>query len=194
MKKLLRIGFDVDEVLSKTVDGFLRFVEERFGFSISFSDFVNYDFNEMVFCEDPEKNSLIVSGFRELAKKPDFFLGLKPYEETVNLIADLKSQGHDISLVTNRPGSLSLATSLWLDGYKVFRDNLSLLGHDEEKGPVVKGLELDAFVDDYHKNLYSIREKHPECQLFLLNRPWNKKCNDFCRISNCREMLLHLNL
>jgi len=82
---------------------------------------------------------------------------------------------HRLYFITTRPpteGSpIEIQSAGWLAGR--FALNYPTVIVADNKGPVAKGLALDAFIDDKPENLTDIHEYSPSTKLYLRDQAWN---------------------
>jgi uncharacterized HAD superfamily protein len=209
----MKIGFDIDEVLYRTIDELLIYLKEEFGVTRSLNAFKNYSFYENNFHSNAEKSYEIADKLHEYVHIETPYLNGKPYEEGVKAIQRLKRAGHSIHLITAREKAFKKITVKWLRKYKVHYDTLHVIGKTREeekaeektkaygryvdKGALGRLLNLDCYIDDFEGNLESMIQykKRWRKGLILLDRPWNHDYIDgskFKRMYTWEEILRHL--
>jgi uncharacterized HAD superfamily protein len=91
--------------------------------------------------------------------------------ERLNLMS---RAGDDIYFITSRPGKLSkFLTEMWLKFHGMDAPTVLVTSN---KGPVVKGLGLDVFVDDKPENNYEVIQAtgYGEVRVYLIDAPYNQ--------------------
>lgn len=183
----MRIGFDVDGVLSQFNDPFIALIKERTGIQLppesdSYPDTWNYDLAGGVSTEQHREL------WNEVAKSYNFFLRLKPYPEAVGLMQKLSAIEtlHDLYFITSRPGgSAKFQSEAWL--LKFFTLPTVLISSN--KGPVVRGLNLDLFVDDKPENCNEVAEAtEGKCLVLMPERPWNRNIIVDARVKRVKNL------
>jgi len=171
----MNFGFDLDEVIAKTAHMAVGHLNAVCNCNYGIEIFKSFQFNENIFSEDKEEQQLVVDTLVWAVFDKKMMASVKPYEDAVRVINDLKRQGHKIFIITKRPKELTGMTSRWLHSHKVGFDKLVLTGL-ESKGSFAKRLQLDCFVDDLEENLYDmyIAKRRWNKGLILMTRPWNE--------------------
>jgi len=107
--------------------------------------------------------------------------------EALALLRTLKAEGHNVYFITNRMGQHAKnQTEWWLMHHGGFPSPTVCLA--EKKGPLAVGLDLDVFIDDKPENCLDVFEARtvksktfsPDrhlCQVFLVDRPYNRAAN-----------------
>ena len=80
-----------------------------------------------------------------------------------------------VVFITNRKDGKGLPVDLqsakWLeDTCNIYHANVIL---SDDKGPVVKGLKLDYYIDDRDKNVLEVLQAAPNCKTYMCKWPWN---------------------
>jgi len=209
----MKIGFDIDEVIYRTIDEILIYLKEGLGVTRSLNSFKKYSFYDNSFHSNEEKSFEIANKLHDYVHIEAPYCNGKPYEDSVKAIQKLKKAGHSIHLITARERTLKKITVKWLRENKIPYNTLHVIGktREEEKaeektkpygGYVDKGslgrlLNLDCYIDDYIGNLESMIQykKRWRKGLILLDRPWNRDYIDgskFMRMYKWEEILRHL--
>ncbi len=181
----MKIGIDVDGVLYDFVSAFRETAQRKF----SMRDFPTFssdwDFSNWGLTPDEYK-----SLWTKIRGSLDWFLeNERPYPfaiESLNLLRD-----HELSFITTRCST---------QGDPVLRQTqlqINKLGVEfptvivrSDKGPVVSGLALDFYIDDYVENLYRVEMCSPSTKLFLVNQTYNKDLivpDSWTRVNSLKE-------
>lgn len=94
-------------------------------------------------------------------------------KDTLARALDMRYYGHNIYFITARPGNFSkLLTENWLkeNGFKFVPTVLITA----DKGPIARGLALDAFIDDRPENCSEVLEASHKTRVFLVDAPYNR--------------------
>lgn len=193
----MNFGFDLDEVIAKTAHMAVGHFNDVFDCNYGIEIFKSFQFDENVFSEDKAEQLAAVETLVWAVFDKKMMASVKPYEDAVRVINDLKRQGHKIFIITKRPKELTGMTSRWLHDHKISFDKLVLTGL-EGKGSFAKRLQLDCFVDDLEENLLDLYKSQPRWNkgLMLLTRPWNVKDyidkSKFIRVENWQEIMRNI--
>ena len=167
MTQPLKIGIDVDGVVYDFVSAFRELAKKTFGREFpSFSS--SWDFTNWGLTPDEYKTL-----WSRVRSSLDWFLeSERPYSFSVESFSRLKDQ--ELYFITTRSST---------QGEPILRQTqlqLNRLGIEfptvvvrSDKGPVVAGLGLDYYIDDYVENLKRVEECSPNTKLFLVNQTYN---------------------
>ena len=176
----MRIGIDIDDVITKTGQVFYEKINERFGLNIDFAKVPYYGWVD----EQVMKN-----GFR-----PEEYYGFltqlqtsSPYHENLGLrrgfqkiVKDLYKGGHIIYLISNRHVLILPYTTVWLKKLGVLPYvsgvlHNSYMIHPFEKFKIreAKRLKIDVFLEDALDFALPLAEN--KINVILFDRPWNQK-------------------
>lgn len=194
----MRLGFDVDGVISDTVDKTVEIFNERFNRTLSNDDIKSFKLIENVYDEDPEKSQEYAIKFIECINDPIVQSECLPYNDAAIALRKLKSLGHSIHIVTARPKDNYDITVKWFRTNKIPYDTMHLTDK-EDKGTFGRLLDLDMYVDDFLDNLKSMLEFKNKWRkgLLLLDRTWNSgyiDVNKFKRVYNWEEIIRHIGI
>ncbi len=168
----LRIGIDVDDVLTESLPAYLEAFRRRFGRQVKIEDAAWEIFRR--FPDIPEAE--MVSFFRDLDCSD--FLGTRPvYPEAVEAIRRLVTTGHRLFVVTGRLVQHREPTRRLLEQAGILHCFEDLVHRDREvteeyKSRVVRERQLDLLIDDeLHVAVAAARIPVP---VLLFDRPWNQ--------------------
>ena len=173
METHLRLGIDLDGVLSSFNEAFIPFVKERTGVELpplseNYPDTWNYHTDAGV---TPAQDAEL---WKAISESFNFWLRLKPLPESVELLkklAVLETQ-HDYYFITSRPGATAkFQSEAWL--VKWFTLPTVLIA--KAKGPIAKSLKLDLFIDDKPENCNEVVDATDgKCIVLMPERPYNR--------------------
>ena len=100
----------------------------------------------------------------------DFWFNLAPLSPEINLHA--LANNDEVYFITTRVGKhVKHQTEQWLKEIHNVLNPTVLISAD--KGAVARGLELDVFIDDRDKNLWSVKGARKQTQCYVLDYPYN---------------------
>lgn len=198
----MRIGIDIDGVLARFDQGYARLLIRETGHFLDIENpnwpsewhwdrtFLNQHF-------DAKEAKKIENKVWDEQIKPTTFWGtLGEYPgvlESMDRLRLATYAGVDAYFITSRVGHLvKFYTEMWL-GLHGVRNPTVLIAHN--KGPVIQGLELDAFIDDKPENIRDAVQHRPKIRAYLVDRPYNrdseilKDWDHYTRIEGIGEML-----
>lgn len=92
--------------------------------------------------------------------------------ETLARINELAKAGHNIYFVTHRMGvEAKQQTERWLYKYGINYPTVLLSG---DKLPLIKSLEVDAFIDDKPSTVNTVAVDNPQRRTFVKDAPYNR--------------------
>ena len=117
---------------------------------------------------------------------PDVLLS---YEETPGAIDTINGwidEGHEVTIITGRPGSAYDASREWLDRHGLERVKLYCL-NKYGRDSFIKNSEFNLELEDYYKmhfdcavedspKAFKFFEHLPELKVMVMDRPWNRDC------------------
>lgn len=173
----MRIGVDLDGVISDFVSTFIRVVDEKYGVKLDPSQIYVHDLFLVLGITEDDALSLILE---TLSRDLDVFEGAR------EALVQLKTN-HEIIIITARPAQTYEMTKKWLEQKNIPHDKLHYL---VEGNKHQKELGLDVFVDDHLKEI--IRFYGKAKKLIIFDHPWNKSLNVlrlFERAKNWNEVV-----
>jgi uncharacterized HAD superfamily protein len=148
-------------------------------------DGVLYDWHTAVYNYLKNTNKNFTASFRELwtapyanitekdweyfANLPTLYAVMIPKKTILAMLNTLNDAGHTLYYITNRTDDLERVTRKYLDDYK-FPQAFNLI-HTDDKGMVVRTLEIDVIVEDKTENLESLAGL---CRTIGIERIWNE--------------------
>ncbi len=186
----MRIGFDLDEVVVDLTNPLAELTNKHYNLKLSQESFRIYNFKTNIYTGNPKINKEIIEFLIQYANDAEFQFKSKPYVGSVETINYLKGLGHTIYFITSRPVENTNLTEEWLRKYNIPYDELIVLGHGVEKGPIGKSNRLDFFLDDRISHLESMLKykRNWSVGLFIIDRPWNRYSEEFNRVYDWSEI------
>lgn len=185
------IGIDIDEVLSDTVVGFLKFFNNKHGTKHTYDEITDYSFTKSLNISPDEEKANLMEFF---ASK--YFVDIEPITGSVEAIQKL-SRTNELFAISSRPPVLMSLTNFWLDKYfkGCFREVILTDSHFDSsitKSKVCIEKHLDYFVEDVMK--YAEDCASVGVTVFLLDKPWNRieTGNNVIRVKDWLEILSKL--
>jgi uncharacterized protein len=194
---VMRLGFDIDEVVVDLTNKMVAYVKDRYGIEISKEIFRDYCLDNCKIVDDEAFDKDIKKEMLRLFNDPDFSTRLNLLLVLKSVYVSLKEQGHKLYYITKRPKQNQPSTFKWFRKNGIPFDDLLLLGKDSEKGPFGVKLRLDMFVDDLELHLNSLwsYKKNWAKGLLLMDRPWNNTSVDgskFIRVHTWDDIHRHV--
>ncbi len=171
----MRIGIDLDEVVADSLTGIIAFHNKKYGTTLKKEDFHSYDFWE-TWGGTPEEAAEKVYEFfaTDQLATVDHIAG------SMEALAELKKQGHNLYIITGRSDDLVRETEEWVETKfpKVFSGihfaNLYTFdGRACLKSELCKELNIDILIDDQPANVYDCATKG--IRVFLFDQAWNRE-------------------
>ena len=177
----MKIGIDIDGVISDFVTSFRVVVKERYGIEFGYEDIREHDLYKVLGISEKEALELIIATF-------DYDINTQP--DAVDCIKKLK-KNHEIIIVTARPKITEEITKKWLKEKGIAYDKLIFITEGNKHQAVNEG--FDVIIDDHLKEIIRWFEKVP--LVLIYNHPWNKSLNiknNFERVFNWKNILERL--
>lgn len=188
--KQLRVGLDVDGVIMDFVSAFReeaqKLFDRKFPKFSSDWEFGNWNLSK----EEWDKL------WGSVRNSHNWFYNEKPInKKTVEYVKRLDSIS-ELCFITNRMPTQGASVLQQTQGQLFYLDiDYPTVLVRRDKGPVVAGLELDVFVDDYVVNLLRAEECSPNTKLFLVNQTYNENLEipgTWTRVDSLKEVLKYV--
>jgi uncharacterized HAD superfamily protein len=186
----MKIGIDLDDVVTWWVPHFIKFYNNKTGSNLKFEDWKHYRFEKLIGMSKDEVrpliNEFVDSSFHDEIELVD---GAKQALEKL-------SGPYEISFITARPLRYAERTRELLSRYHLKIPLINCRNKDDSfinKGEICSRLDVGLFIDDSREYALTIAEKG--IQVFLFNRPWNQENSlpeNITRIYSWNEALKEL--
>lgn len=160
----MRIGIDLDGVVANFTQGWMDFYNREFNAGLvaedskDWGDLVNLThFNDI---EEFWKWSSDLNGH-------SVFWHLEPFPGAVEAIQDMAADGHEIVIITTKPGFAVDDTYEWIERNQIPSEEIHIL---EDKWLV----DCDVYLDDGPHVLPGLVEYRPQRTVCRYVRPWNR--------------------
>lgn len=192
---MIKIGVDIDNVVSNSYPAYLERFNTRFNTNIRFEEIKEFYFLERYIENNIVSNSVEMINFvDEMLLDRDFHLTIKPVDESKRIIADWIKKGFQIHYITLRPVEVLDMTRDWLKKHGFYVKGVKLDLYDHTKGfesdvmykkEVADKYKLDVFIED-SLDIAQVME----IPVFLLDKPWNqgKLKQNITRVSSWNEI------
>lgn len=192
--QLMKIAFDIDDVLADFMPSLLNFVSPILHKQFSESEMTYKEHYGEIWGVDLKTAVEIVGNFY----KSIDFRNIKSNPDASILINDLLKRNVEIIALTSRPDFIKGITLTWLEEKfpGVFTENNTYFtsrfyGEKHSKGEICKQLQVDYLIEDDVKHVYSCIENN--IKVIVLNKPWNERIdnthNGIIRVSSLQEIL-----
>lgn len=169
----MKIGIDIDEVLSCFVDGINDFHNRVYGTNLKFEDHISWDL-EKVFGGSKERAVKVVHDFYDTGGYRNLMVK-KGAQEAVNAL----SKNHMLVALTSRPEFMKGTTLDWLNknfnkdiNETIFGNQYSSPSESVDKSVLCLKFGINVLLDDHPNSSLKCAEKG--IKVFLFDRPWNK--------------------
>lgn len=174
MKKL-KIGIDIDNVISDSYTAYLERFNQEFKVNIQYEELTDFYYLEKRSGIELREVNLFLD---RVLQDEKFQLSHKPYVDAVKVVQKWLKQGFSIHYITVRPTFTEKATSDWLRKHDFLGKGVTLDLYDTEgvyktgveyKCALAKKLKLDIFIEDAVEIVKALT-----VPVLLLDRPWNR--------------------
>lgn len=159
----MKIGIDIDGVISDFVTTFRKVVKDKYGIEFAYEDITQHDLYKVLGIDKDEAKQLIYETF-------DHDLGFQA--GAIEGIKELHKH-HEIVLVTARTVKKRELTERWLSKHAIQYHKLVFLEEGSKHSLENEG--FDAIIDDHLEEIVNWMGKIPLVLVF--NHPWNKSVN-----------------
>ena len=177
----MKIYVDFDDCLCETARHFSGLVKEMFGKDVPYENMKDFNLQKTFSLTDAQFEEMMIK-----AHSPEVLLS---YEETPGAIETVNSwinEGHDVSVITGRPGSAYEPSREWLDRHDLKRVRLYCL-NKYGRDSFIKNSDFSLEVKDYYRmrfdyaiedspSAFRFFEHLPELSVMVYDRPWNREC------------------
>lgn len=169
----MKIGIDLDEILSQSTLAFIKFHNEIYGTNIKIENKKTYSWSELI----NESGDVYEKKIHEFFTS-SYGKNIKPIKDARNVLEKLKSNNR-LYIITARSNNVRKETEEWIEKhyYNIFSniyftDQWFKNGIETTKGTICNILGIDIFIED---NLeYALECVAPNRIVYLLDYPWNQ--------------------
>ncbi|MFH1711483.1 MAG: hypothetical protein ABH840_04185 [Nanoarchaeota archaeon] len=179
----MKIGIDVDDVLTETFKKFLKVYNERYSKNFEFENLSSFYLWDVLDISKEEAFNLVDEIMEE---------ELEVVEGAVEGVVGLK-ETHEVFIITSRPERHIKITEDFIKKYfgdlKIFYSK-GVHGGEKTKAEICKELGIDFFVEDC--DMYALDCAEKGIKVLLLDKPWNKSAvesNNLIRVKNWGEVM-----
>lgn len=193
----MKVYIDFDDVICETARTFIILARDLFNIDLPYQEFQFFNMQQSFGLNEEQYKILMAAGHTKEA--------LLSYEETENACKTINKwvdKGHEVSIITGRPGEAYESSRQWLDEHGLKRlplfcvDKYSREGFFQMASYTMSLEELYSIPFDFAIEDSPASIKHVlhfnNCHIAIFNRPWNEKtalpnemferCNDWLEI------------
>lgn len=170
----MKIGIDIDNVISDSSPEYLKKFNDKFNTEVKYTEIRSYFFTS----KDTGVEEVRISEFFDnLLIDEEFQVNIPPYPEALTVIRKWINEGYFIHYITARPEVSRKATEMWLKKYRLTGKNTTVdlfngakFRNDASyKKMTAKSLGIDLLIEDSRE-----MARVMDFPVLLLDRPWNK--------------------
>ncbi len=178
MKKIVKIGIDIDNVISDTFSSYIERFNRQFDTKITYEELSDFYYFEKYSGIEKEKVEMFVE---TLERDYEYHFSLKPYDEAVSVIRKWLKEKAKVHYITLRPTHMRKVTIDWLKKHGFFGKNTTLDLYDEKK-PHISNADYKKSIADRLGIDFIIEDAWEiavvfTIPVFLIDRPWNRRAN-----------------
>jgi len=171
----LKIGIDIDNVISDTFSSYLEKFNKQFNTEIDYEELSDFYYFEKYSGIEKEKAEIFIE---TLGRDYEYHLSLSPYDEAIRVIKKWMRENVSIHYITLRPSYMKKVTFDWLKKHGFWGRSATVDLYDEKenyesdaqyKKKVAEKIGIDFLIEDAWE--IAVEFKIP---VFLITRPWNK--------------------
>lgn len=191
---MIKIGIDIDNVLSESYPSYLSRFNAEFGFTIQMAEIREFYFLDKFSKEDTTgKKKQMIEFIDTLMRDMEFQINLPPIKDSVTIIKKWAKLGYQIHFISARPVAIREMTKNWLNknGYFIpgakldLYDNKKHVNDVDFKREIAEKEKIDIFIEDAFEIAMGM-----DIPVFLFDYPWNqgKLKKNITRVYSWREI------
>lgn len=182
----MKFGFDIDDTLINLREYAFHLYNKKLNQNVSMDVF-----RELKMLEIHEAFGLEKEAGGEMWKSlaEDIYFNECPaFEGALELLHELKDEGHEIYYITSRHGKHCERTRDWMlnQGFPVAEGHFFCGMKDEEKINIIHSLQLDYYFDDKPAVLETLIDT--ETKVFIIDQSYNQHVKKFPRLKKWSEL------
>ena len=177
----MKIYVDFDDCLCETARHFSELVKELFGKHVPYEEIKYFDLQKSFSLTREQYEHMMIE-----AHDPRILLSYQETPGASETLNEWMDQGHEIFVITGRPGSSYVPSRLWLDQHGLERAPLFCLNKYGRTG-FIKENDFNLELEDFYFFLfdYAIEDspaafrffkQWPKLDVLIFDRPWNHPC------------------
>ncbi|MBM4760939.1 HAD family acid phosphatase [Bacillus sp. B15-48] len=172
----MRFGFDIDDTLINLREHAFHLYNKKLNKEIGlelFHALEKVEIHEPFGLTNEEGKEMWNSTLEEI-----YYTSCPAFPGAVELLQQLKRQGHEIFYITARPKEHGERTKTWMieRGFPVHPGRFYYGMQDTEKVDIIRKLKLDYYFDDKPDVLNTL-ENEPSLQIYVKDQSYNKHLN-----------------
>lgn len=182
MTKKLKIGIDIDNVISDTYPTFIKKFNSTFGKNFQYEEITDFYYLERKSEVMGIDKSTISKFINDLLLDENFQMRISPIGQAREVITRWSRQGYSIRYITARPFHMKINTMKWLTKHRfllngVFLDFFPEATHNFDnrhkavlyKKEIAHQQNIDIFIEDSREIAEVL-----DIPVLLMDRPWNQ--------------------
>lgn len=174
-KKILKIGIDIDNVISDSYTQYLARYNQQYRTEIRLEEVIDFYYLDNL---EQANGQRVVGYIDQLVYDEVFQANIPPYIPAQAVVKKWRKKGYSITYITSRPKEVKKATLRWLEKHGFWQDGDGLFLFDKNGGyesditykkDTAQKEQLDLFIED-SKEIALIMH----IPVLLLDKPWNK--------------------
>ncbi|GAB3044564.1 5' nucleotidase, NT5C type [Virgibacillus ainsalahensis] len=178
----MRFGFDIDDTLINLREHAFNIYKEKLNKHVSRDDFLELrrvEIHELFGLSEEQGKEMWKDSMEEV-----YYTTCLPFPGAIEMLDELKEQGHEIFYITARPKGHGERTKKWMkeQGFPIRDDRFFSGMKDNEKVHIIKDLQLDYYVDDKPVVLETLTDQ--PTSLFIKDQSYNQEMINLPRITD----------
>lgn len=175
---MIKIGIDIDNVLSESYPAYLSKFNSKFNVEIRMEQIREFYFlGKYVHSKKTGNVSEMVNFIDDLMLDANFQTSIPPIKDSIETIKNWSNKGYQIHYITARPVAIKKMTQDWLNkhGYLVEGAKLDLFDNKKHindvdfKKEIAEKQNINVFIEDAFEIAMGL-----DIPVFLFDYPWNQ--------------------